>query len=182
MAVDVRRRVLAPLRVRVLPPSTLERLETDHLDVEPARERSRLQRIARVIAVPATKRVKDTVDKAGVDERTIGRDPDHGVGPMHDRSGVISIEEIRLVAACERPPSRLAQLHERLVSGPPRPGDDPLTDALRPTRSLDDPRNHGLSRQWLEGFAGEAPGSHPNLGRGHDPVRIPGHKPFTIPF
>src|SRR5207245_11208387 len=120
----------------------------DHLDVEPASERSRFQRIARVIAVPATKRVEDTVDKAGVDERTIGRDPDHGVGPMHDRSGVISIEEIRLVAACERPPSRLAQVHERLVSGLPGRGDDHPTAALPPTPSLDDPRNHGLSPPW----------------------------------
>src|SRR5256712_10848090 len=165
MAVDVRRRMLAPLRVRVLPPSTLERLETDPLDVEPARERARFERIARIVAVPATKRVDDTVDKAGVDERTIGRDPDHGVGPMHDRSGVISIEEIRLVAACERPPSRLAQVHERLVSGLPCRGDDHLTDALRPTRSLDDPRNHGLSRQWLEGFFREPRGSPPRPGR-----------------
>src|SRR5256712_4487528 len=148
MAVDVRSRMLAPLRVRVLPPSTLERLETDHLDVEPARERARLQRVARVIAVPATKRVDDTVDKAGVDERTIGRDPNHGVGPMHDRSGVISIEEIRLVAAGERPPSRVAQFHERLVPGLPCRGDDHLTDALRPTGSLDDPRHPRPARHW----------------------------------
>src|SRR5256885_15931529 len=178
MAVDVRGRVLAPLRVCVLPPSTLERLETDHLDVEPARERSRFQRVARVIAVPATKRVKDTVDKAGVDERTIGRDPDHGVGPMHDRSGVISIEEIRLVAACERPPSRLAQVHERLVSGLPCRGDDHLTDALRPTRSLDDPRNHGLSRQWLEDFSREPPGVPPSPYAVYGPARLPRATPL----
>src|SRR2546426_9557358 len=159
MAVDVRSRMLAPLRVRVLPPSTLERLETDHLDVEPARERARFERIARIVAVPATKRVDDTVDKAGVDERTIGRDPDHGVGPMHDRSGVISIEEIRLVAAGERPPSRLAQFHERFVSGLPCGGDDHLTDALRPTRLLHDPRNHRLSRQMLSVPVRKPPGT-----------------------
>src|SRR2546427_611412 len=87
MAVDVRRRVLAPFGVRVLPPSTLERLETDH-----------------------------------------------------------------------------------------------LTDALRPTRSIDDPRNHGLSRKWLEDFAGKPRGSQPSLDDGYDPVRIRGHKPFSISF
>jgi hypothetical protein len=169
MLVDIRRHVLALVRLLGVAACHIEGRARENLGVKPARERAlaRVTDDARLAFGCGRIAGHHGIDDLGTNQRTVRRHAHHNIGATGCRSASIAPQNVGKAAAIHRGVLRGGQSGDRVIVGAVAGRNHHLIKHRGPPQSPDDMRQHRNATKRQQHLARQPLGAHASLDNGN---------------